>query len=71
MSVVLVGEGKSFMASKYLGRGSIVLSDTLNPAKSTLLSANWNLSGLSTIPAWPTRVRKSMVLHQCCSRSVS
>ena len=50
MSVVLVGEGKSFMVSKYLGRGSIVLSDTLNPAKSMLLSANWNLSGLSTIP---------------------
>ena len=52
MSVVLVGEGKSFMASKYLGRGSIVLSDTLNPAKSTLFSANWNLSGLSRIPAY-------------------
>ena len=30
MSVVLLGEGKSFMAFKYLGRGSIVLSDTLN-----------------------------------------
>ena len=53
MSVVLVGEGKSFMASKYLGRGSIVLSDNLNPVRSTLFSANWNLSGLSTTPPGP------------------
>ena len=69
MSVVLVGEGKSFMASKYLGRGSIVLSDTLNPVKSTLFSANWNLSGLSTIPAWPTRVRTTLGWRQAMSDS--
>jgi len=33
------------MASKYFRSGSIVVSETLNPAKSTLLSANWNLCG--------------------------
>ena len=71
MSVVEVGEGKSLIASRYFGSGSMVESDTLNPAKSMLLSANWNLSGFSTMPAWPMRVRKSIVLHQCCSRSES
>ena len=71
ISVVDAGEGKSLMASRYFGSGSMVESDTLNPAKSTLLSANWNLSGFSTMPSWPTCVRKSIVLHQCCSRSES
>ena len=42
---------ESLMASRYFGSGSILESDILNPAKSTLLPANWILSGLSTIPA--------------------
>ena len=35
-----VGEGKSLMASRYFGSGSMVESDTLKPAKSILRSAN-------------------------------
>ena len=70
-TVVDVGDGKSLMASRYFGSDSIVVSDNLKPAKFTSLCANWNLSGFSTMPAWPTQVSKSMVLHQCCSKSVS
>ena len=40
ISVVESGLGKSRMASKYFGSGSMVASDTLIPAKSTHLSAN-------------------------------
>ena len=40
MSEVDTGEAKSRMASGYLGSGSIVVSDTLKPAKLTSLSAN-------------------------------
>ena len=50
MSVVEDGEGKSRIALRYFGSGSMVESDTVKPAKSTLLSANWNLSGFSTMP---------------------
>ena len=56
MSVVDAGDGKSLIAPRYFGSGSIVLSDTLKPAKLALFSANWNLSGFKTIPAWPTRL---------------
>ena len=36
MSEVVVGVRKSLMASRYFGSGSLVLSDSLNPANSTL-----------------------------------
>ena len=65
------GVGKSRMASMYFGRGAMTESEIRNPAKSTVLRAKQNLSGLSTIPACPTRRRNSMVLNQCVLRSVS
>ena len=49
----------------------MVSSDMRNPAKSTILRAKWNFSALRTIPAWPTRMRKSMVLQGSAGRSHS
>ena len=37
ISVVEVGQGKSLIASRYFGSGSMVESDTLNPSKLILL----------------------------------
>ena len=48
------------MASRYFGRGSMAESDTLKPAKSTLLCANWNLSGFNTISADLTNTNKQV-----------
>ena len=69
--MVDVGDGKSQMASMYFGKGSRVSNDMWNPAKSTILRGQYNLSALRTISAWTTLMRKSMVLHQCVCRSVS
>ena len=57
MSVIRVGVGKFLIASRYLGRGSTVVSLTQNQAKSTDLEQNWNLSGFKMIPCFPTRIR--------------
>ena len=67
MSVVLVGVGNDLIASMYLGRQGEdpVLSDvTWNPAKSASICANWNLSGLKTIPEVPAKDSRSIVRHQ-------
>ena len=71
MSVVDFGIGKSLMASKYFGSGSMDACDMRKPAKSTDFSAKLNFSGLSTIPDSPSILKNSMVLHQWVSRSVS
>ena len=51
------GVGKSLIASKYLGNGSIDDSVMRKPAKSTVKRANWNFSGFRMIQFWPQRMR--------------
>ncbi len=57
MSVVEVGVGKSRIASRYFGSGSIVELDNLKPAKSTVRWANWNFSGFNTMSDLPSSIK--------------
>ena len=71
MFVVEAGVEKSQILLKYFGSG-LILSDVMwIPANSTSLWVDWNISGFSANTELPTSVRRSIILHQCSSRSLS
>jgi hypothetical protein len=64
---MLVGVGKFLMASTYLSVGLIPSMVILNPANSTVSSANSNFSGENTIPFWLQWDRIAQILKNACS----
>ena len=64
MSVVLVGLGNALIASMYFGKGRILSSVILKPAKSTSLLQNWNFFGFNTIPALPHAAQKFQTVEK-------
>ena len=71
MSVTLDGVGKSSIADRNLQRGLILMSVIVILAKSTVLLEYWNFFLLRMTLLFPSNSKKSSILLQCFSRSLS
>lgn len=71
MLLSLVGVGKLRIAIRNFSSGWISYSDILNPANSFFCSENWNFFRFKIMPCCPNNSRKTIIFHQCCSKTSS